>query len=118
VAGAENEPVEIKPGGMVQVTIGGKGPDGRFSGPGGRDVGRVRMPVIVAEMPGGRSNEPLDLGTITAKLFDAFKVGDPAPDFVSSVAPRYKIGAIPNSYALPSNRIVATAVTRGQYPPY
>ena len=33
------------------------------------------------EMPGGRSNEPLDLGTITAKLFDAIKIGDLAPDF-------------------------------------
>ena len=32
-------------------------------------------------MQGGRSNEPLDLGTITAKLFDALKVGELAPDF-------------------------------------
>ncbi len=33
------------------------------------------------EIPGGRSNRPLDLGTITAKLFDAIKIGDLAPDF-------------------------------------
>ena len=39
------------------------------------------MPVVVPEIPGGRSNEPLDLGTITARLFDAWRVGDLAPDF-------------------------------------
>ena len=39
------------------------------------------MTFTVPEMPGGRSNEPLDLGTITAKLFETLKVGDLAPDF-------------------------------------
>ena len=52
----------------------------RFSGP-GEMIGHLRMPVVVPEIPGGRSNEPLDLGTITAKLFDMIKVGDLAPDF-------------------------------------
>ena len=47
----------------------------------GRKIGHLRMPVVVPEIPGGRSNEPLDLGTITAKLFDTLKVGDLAPDF-------------------------------------
>ena len=32
-------------------------------------------------MPGGRWNEPLDVGTITARLFDMIKIGDVAPDF-------------------------------------
>ena len=49
------------------------------------------MPVVVPEIPGGRSNEPLDLGTITAKLFDTIKVGDLAPDFdVEQVGTRDK----------------------------
>jgi hypothetical protein len=47
----------------------------------GREIGRLKMPVTVPGVPGGRSNEPLDLGTITARLFDIIKVGDVAPDF-------------------------------------
>ena len=47
----------------------------------GTEIGKVNMPFTVPDMPAGRSNEPLDLGTIAAKLFDALKVGDLAPDF-------------------------------------
>ncbi len=47
----------------------------------GEAFGSVRMSVTVPEIPGGRSDEPLDLGTITAKLFERLKVGDLAPDF-------------------------------------
>ncbi len=36
---------------------------------------------VVPEMPGGRLNEPLDVGTITARLFDTLEVGDLAADF-------------------------------------
>ena len=63
----------------LELTVNGSR-DPRFSGP-GREIAYLRMPVVVPEIPGGRSNEPLDLGTITAKLFDAWKVGDLAPDF-------------------------------------
>ena len=49
-------------------------------GAGGPVIGRVRRDFTVPEMPDGRSNEPLDLGTITVKL-DALQVGDLAPDF-------------------------------------
>jgi peroxiredoxin len=55
-------------------------PDPRLRGA-GTVIGKVNMPFTVPDMPTGRSNEPLDLGTITAKLFDALKVGDLAPDF-------------------------------------
>ena len=55
-------------------------PNARLRGA-GTVIGKVNMPFTVPNMPTGRSNEPLDLGTITAKLFDALKVGDPAPDF-------------------------------------
>jgi beta-lactamase regulating signal transducer with metallopeptidase domain/protocatechuate 3,4-dioxygenase beta subunit len=63
----------------LELTVNGAR-DPRFSGP-GKEIAHLRMPVVVPEMPGGRSNEPLDLGTITAKLFDGFKAGDLAPDF-------------------------------------
>jgi peroxiredoxin len=137
------EPISVKPGQTVQVTIGGKGrpvtgrvvldgtpeapidwsrnepveigwfaahivgwfaahieKDGRFrledipsgrhtltvpvnapgQGAGGPEIGRAQRDFTVPEMPGGRSNEPLDLGTITVKL-DALQIGDLAPDF-------------------------------------
>jgi hypothetical protein len=32
-----------------------------------REIGKVSMTVTVPDIPGGRSNEPLDLGTITAR---------------------------------------------------
>jgi beta-lactamase regulating signal transducer with metallopeptidase domain len=63
----------------LELTVNGAR-DPRFSGP-GKEIAHLRIPVVVPEIPGGRSNEPLDLGTITAKLFDAFKIGDLAPDF-------------------------------------
>jgi beta-lactamase regulating signal transducer with metallopeptidase domain/protocatechuate 3,4-dioxygenase beta subunit len=63
----------------LELTVNGSR-DPRFSGP-GREIAYLRMPVVVPDIPGGRSNEPLDLGTVTAKLFDAWRVGDLAPDF-------------------------------------
>ena len=36
----------------------------------------MTVPVAVPEIPGGRTNEPLDLGTITAKLFESKDRGD------------------------------------------
>ena len=47
----------------------------------GNALGSLRMSVTVPEIPGGQSDEPLDLGTITAKLFETLKVGDLAPNF-------------------------------------
>jgi len=44
-------------------------------------IGWVRMTVTVPETPVGRPDAPLDLGTITAELFETFKVGDRAPEF-------------------------------------
>ncbi len=55
-------------------------PNARFRGR-GKVIGRLNMPFTMPEIPGGRSNEPLDLGTITVKLFEAIRVGDVAPDF-------------------------------------
>jgi peroxiredoxin len=39
------------------------------------------MSVVVPGVAGSRSKEPLDLGPIPVRLFDALKVGDLAPDF-------------------------------------
>ena len=44
-----------------------------------RPIGQAKMPVTVPEAPAGRPDDPLDLGTITAKLFETLKVGDRAP---------------------------------------
>ena len=44
----------------------------------GEAIGSVRMSVTV---PGGESDKPLDLGTITAKLIERLTVGELAPDF-------------------------------------
>jgi thiol-disulfide isomerase/thioredoxin len=44
-------------------------------------IGLVRTPFTVPEAPAGRPDDPLDLGTITAELFETLKVGDRALDF-------------------------------------
>jgi hypothetical protein len=73
--------IEDVPAGKYELELSVNGArDVRFSGP-GETIGYLRMPVVVPEIPGGRSNEPLDLGTVIAKLFDAIKVGDLASDF-------------------------------------
>ena len=49
-------------------------------GAGGPVIARVQRDFTMPEMPGGRSNEPLDMGTITVKL-EALQIGELAPDF-------------------------------------
>jgi peroxiredoxin len=56
-------------------------PSGR---PSHQPLASARREVSVSEMPGGRSDEPLDLGTITltpVKRLPVIDVGDLAPDF-------------------------------------
>ncbi len=48
----------------------------------GSQIGRAELQLSIPEMPGGRSDEPLDLGAIEAKLFDTLDVGEIAPEFV------------------------------------
>ena len=45
------------------------------------EIGHVRITVTVPETPAGQPDAPLDLGTITAELFETLKVGDRAPEF-------------------------------------
>ncbi len=67
--------------GNYNLNVAVHGPaDGRIGGA-GTLIGRMKKALTVPEMPGGRSNEPLDLGTIRVKLFDVLKVRDLAPDF-------------------------------------
>jgi beta-lactamase regulating signal transducer with metallopeptidase domain/thiol-disulfide isomerase/thioredoxin/uncharacterized GH25 family protein len=49
----------------------------------GTEIGKVTVELTIPEMPTGRSDEPLDLGTITATLFDTLDAGELAPDFVA-----------------------------------
>ena len=49
----------------------------------GAAIGRAEHKFSMPDIPGGRSDEPLDLGTITAGLFDTLDVGEIAPDFVA-----------------------------------
>jgi hypothetical protein len=91
---ARNEPVEI---GWFAAHIDKDGwfriddiPSGRHTldvrvtapshGAGGPVIGRAKRDFTRPELPVGRSNDPLDLGTITIKL-DALQIGDVAPDF-------------------------------------
>ena len=48
-------------------------------------IGRARMEFTVPEVPGGRSNAPLDLGDIEAHLFDTLDPGEIAPDFTAKL---------------------------------
>jgi beta-lactamase regulating signal transducer with metallopeptidase domain/thiol-disulfide isomerase/thioredoxin len=48
----------------------------------GEVIGLVQMSVSVPAVPAGESDKPLELGTITAKLFERLEVGDLAPEFV------------------------------------
>ncbi len=48
----------------------------------GSAIGRATLDVVVPPMADGRSDEPLDLGTITATMFDTLDPGEPAPIFV------------------------------------
>ena len=48
----------------------------------GDEIGRAELVFNIPDMPGGRSDEPLDLGTIEAKRFDSLDPGEIAPEFV------------------------------------
>ena len=49
-----------------------------------RIISRGNVPLTVPEMPGGRSDEPLDVGEIKTYLVAPLRTGDPAPLFESS----------------------------------
>jgi thiol-disulfide isomerase/thioredoxin len=48
----------------------------------GDAIGTAALDFVVPPMTDNRSDEPLDLGTITATLFDTLDPGEEAPDFV------------------------------------
>jgi peroxiredoxin len=47
----------------------------------GRMLGSLQHDVVVPEIPGGVSDEPLDLGALAIQLNNTLKIGDMAPDF-------------------------------------
>jgi beta-lactamase regulating signal transducer with metallopeptidase domain/peroxiredoxin/protocatechuate 3,4-dioxygenase beta subunit len=64
---------------VLEVTV--NGPSYPLVRGPGTEIGTAKMTVTVPETPAGRPDAPLDLGTITAELFETLKVGDRAPDF-------------------------------------
>ena len=47
----------------------------------GTAIGKATLAVVVPPMLDGLSDEPLDLGVVTATLFDTLDPGEPAPEF-------------------------------------
>ncbi len=75
--------VEDVPAGKWELTVDVNAvPDPQSCGA-GTEIGKAVMTINVPEMSGGRSNEPLDVGTITAKLYPTLKPGDLASDFTA-----------------------------------
>ena len=56
-------------------------PVGNQCGIGGDLLGSVKHAFTVPEMPGGRSDEALDVGTLELAMMRRVKVGDTAPGF-------------------------------------
>jgi thiol-disulfide isomerase/thioredoxin len=54
----------------------------------GAEIGRATLEFTVPEIPGGRSNAPVDLGDIEATLLDTLDPGEIAPDFVAGLIGR------------------------------
>ncbi len=73
--------IEDVPPGRYQLRVRVFGVGGTGRGARRIEVGQARMNVAVPEVPGGRSNEPIDLGTIKASLHETLAAGDLAPDF-------------------------------------
>ncbi len=69
------------PAGEYKLTVPVNGPRVPNRCGSGVKIGRAQLVFTVPEMSEGRSDEPLDLGTITAKVFDTLDVGEMAPDF-------------------------------------
>lgn len=70
------------PAGDYKLTIAVNNPRSPNTFGPGTAIGRAELTFSIPEMPGGRSDEPLDLGTVEATLFDTLDVGEYAPDFV------------------------------------
>ncbi|WP_435019947.1 carboxypeptidase regulatory-like domain-containing protein [Tundrisphaera sp. TA3] len=56
-------------------------PQGNLCGIGGELLGSATHSFSIPEMPGGRSDEPLDVGTLELTMSKRVKVGDAAPGF-------------------------------------
>jgi thiol-disulfide isomerase/thioredoxin len=74
--------VDDVPAGEYDLNIAVNEPlPGNQCGIGGDLLGSVTHKVNVPEMPGGRSDEPLDVGTLELAMARRIKVGDTAPGF-------------------------------------
>jgi peroxiredoxin/uncharacterized GH25 family protein len=77
-------------------------PVGNQCGIGGDQLGSVRHTFTVPEMPGGRGDDPLDVGTLELTMAKRVKVGDPAPDFKSETldGKGLRLGDLKGKYVL------------------
>lgn len=71
------------PSGTYQLTIPVNNPPRADSCGAGQEIGRASMIFTVPELPGDRSDQPLDLGVVEAELFDTLDPGELAPDFTA-----------------------------------
>jgi thiol-disulfide isomerase/thioredoxin len=71
------------PAGDYKLTVPVNNPPSPNACGAGTAIGRAELEFSVPEMPGGRSDEPLELGEIEATMFDTLDVGEAAPDFVA-----------------------------------
>jgi thiol-disulfide isomerase/thioredoxin len=94
--------VEDVPGGKYTLKIelreAGDGPS-RFSAP---KIGDLTREIEVPDSPGGRSDEPFDLGTLEMQARNALKAGKAAPDFeVNTLAgKKLKLSDLKGKYVL------------------
>lgn len=71
------------PAGNYQLTVPVNNPPTPNACGAGTAIGKAVFEFTIPEIPEGRSDEPLQLGTVTATLFDTLDPGELAPDFVA-----------------------------------
>jgi peroxiredoxin/uncharacterized GH25 family protein len=74
--------VDDVPAGEYELAVAiNEPPVGNACGIGGDLLGSVKHKFTVPTMEGGRSDEPLDVGTLELAMMKRVKIGDAAPDF-------------------------------------
>jgi peroxiredoxin len=72
---------EDVPAGSYQLFIQVQGPPAAGRGGFGETIASATRDIAVPPMPNGRSDEPLDVGTLELKLATRLNPGEPAPEF-------------------------------------
>lgn len=75
--------IEDVPAGTYKVTVPVNNPPSPNACGAGEKVGQGELEFTVLEIPGGSTDEPLNVGVVTATLFDTLDPGEIAPNFVA-----------------------------------